>query len=100
MVVQNVEEARRLAGRHLARLPISADTELTILDEHTIEEDFGWLFFWTSKKYRETGEFKYALAGNAPIIVDRRDSSVHETSTADCIDDIIDHYKVAHATVQ
>ncbi len=49
--------------------------ELCILDGRTRELDFGWLFFYTSKLFRETGDFQYALAGNGPSIVDRRDST-------------------------
>ena len=90
MVLKDAQEARGLAERHLAELPESASIELAILDEHTMETEFGWLFFWNSKKYHETGEFQYALAGNAPLIVDRRDGSVHETSTAYPAEEIIE----------
>jgi hypothetical protein len=71
--------------------------ELAILDEHTMETEFGWLFFWTSKKYQETGEFQYALAGNAPLIVDRRNGSVHATSTARPVEEIVEDYRKSHA---
>lgn len=100
MVLKSAEEARSLAERHLAELPMSPPTELVILDEHTMEIDFGWVFFWNSKKYQETGEFHYALAGNAPLIVDRLDGSVHETSTAYPIEEIIENYRKSHATAR
>jgi hypothetical protein len=70
--------------------------EVVILDEDTIETEFGWVFFWNSKLYQETGEFKHALAGNAPIIVDRQDGSLHETSTAYAIEEIIESYGRSH----
>ncbi len=72
MVLRNMQEARGLVERRLAELPISPPTELAILDEHTMETDFGWVFFWNSRKYQETGEFLYALAGNTPLIVRAR----------------------------
>lgn len=97
MIPKNREEAQSLAEQHLAKMQISPPTELVILNEHTIETDFGWVFFWNSKKYLETDEFRYALAGNAPLIVDRRDGSIHETSTAEPIDDIIEHYRRTRA---
>jgi hypothetical protein len=100
MGLQNMQEARGLAESHLAKLPMSPPTELVILDERTIETNFGWVFFWNSKKYQETREFRYALAGNAPLIVDRRDGSVHETSTAQPIEDIIENYRKTHAVIQ
>jgi Immunity protein 35 len=97
MVLRNVQEARGLVERHLAELPISPPTDLAILDEHTIETDFGWVFFWNSRKYQKTGEFQYALAGNTPLIVDRRDGSVHPTSTSEPIEEVIERYRQAHA---
>jgi hypothetical protein len=56
--------------------------ELCLLEQETLEMDFGWVFFYTSKLFRDTGDFRYALAGNAPMIVDRMDGSFHSTGTA------------------
>ena len=56
--------------------------EPIILDEHTIERDWGWVFFWGSRNFEETQEFRFALAGNAPILVKRVDGSAHFTTTA------------------
>jgi hypothetical protein len=97
MIPNNKQEAQILAEQHLSKMQIWPPTELAILDEHTIETDFGWVFFWNSKRYLETDEFQYALAGNAPLIVDRRDGSIHETSTAEPIEDIMERYRRTHA---
>lgn len=88
-----------MAEQHLSKMQVSPPTELAILDEHTIETDFGWILFWNSKKYLETNEFQYALAGNAPLIIDRRDGSIHETSTAEPIEKIIERYRKTHTPV-
>lgn len=100
MGVRNKQDARNLAERYLAKLPISPSNDLVILDEHTIETDFGWVFFWNSKRYLGTGEFEHALAGNTPLIVDRRDGSVHSTSTAVPVEESIERYRRAHAVPQ
>ena len=97
MIPKNRQEAQRLAEQHLSEMQISPPTELAILSERTIETDFGWVFFWNSKRYLETDEFQYALAGNAPLIVDRRDGSIHGTSTAEPIEEIMERYRRAHA---
>jgi hypothetical protein len=55
MVVRNMQEARGLAERHLTELPMSPLTELAILDEHTMETEFGWVFFWNSKVSGDRG---------------------------------------------
>jgi hypothetical protein len=76
------EEARNLAMKKIPANWGVEDSQPLILDEYTIEKDFGWGFFYDSQKHIETGEFKYMIAGNAPIIVNRFDSSLHFTGTA------------------
>jgi hypothetical protein len=99
MALKSLQEAQRVAERHLAEIALSSSDELALLDEETMETEFGWVFFWNSKRYRETGEFEDALAGNAPFIVDRRDESVHDTSTAEPIEEIIERYRKDRSAV-
>lgn len=66
---------------------------LEIVDEHTIECSFGWVFSWDSKRHLETGAISDALAGNAPFIVDRRDGSIHDTGTAYPVEHYIAEYE-------
>lgn len=96
MIVRSTEEAQRLAEEHLARVAMRTSVDPAILVENTVKTDFGWVFFWTSKKYLETQKFEDALAGNAPLIVDKRDGTVHETSTAYPIDEMIERYRKAN----
>ena len=96
MTLSKLEEARQLVEQYLNELAKTASMKLAILDEQTMETDFGWVFFWNSKQYKETGDFHFAVAGNAPIIVDRRDSSIHSTSTSSPIEEIVDAYRRSH----
>ncbi len=68
------------------------DDELVIAHEGTIEKDYGWVFFYNSKKFLETGEFSYALAGNGPIIFDKRDGSIHSFGTYKPPEEFIKEY--------
>jgi hypothetical protein len=97
MIPKTKTDARKLAEEYLSKKQTCPPTPLTILDGHTIEADFGWVFFWTSKQYIETGELRYALAGNGPLIVDRRDGSVHETSAAEPLEKVTERYRETHA---
>lgn len=69
------EEARKLALEKILWNWNIENDEPVIFDEFTIEKDFGWVFFYNSRKFVETEEFSYCLAGNAPIIVNRFDGS-------------------------
>jgi hypothetical protein len=53
-----------------------------IFDEHTIEKPYGWIFFYTSRLWFETGDIRYAVAGNAPFLVDRETGAIHVFGTA------------------
>jgi hypothetical protein len=58
------------------------ELDLVLLEESTMEFPHGWIFFYQSKGFVETGDERQFLLGNAPILIDRRDGSLHETGTA------------------
>jgi hypothetical protein len=42
-----------------------------VCNEKTIHGEFGWMFFYTTKRFRETGNWRYEAPGNVPIFVDK-----------------------------
>jgi hypothetical protein len=75
-------EAEHVAREYLKAKERGAGCELVLVDQHTIERDFGWVFFYDAKRHVETGDIRDALAGNAPIVVTKADGRIHETGTA------------------
>jgi hypothetical protein len=74
--------ARNLVEAELDRLNQGIpDVEFAIMDDRTLERDFGWVFFWNSREFIDTGDFQYALLGNAPLIVDKEDGTLHVAGT-------------------
>jgi hypothetical protein len=67
--------------------------EPVIMDSEMIERDWGWVFFYQDKKYLETGNAIYSLAGNAPYIVNRHTGEIIETGTAKPIEEYICKYE-------
>jgi hypothetical protein len=57
------------------------------------EESFGWIFFYNSKQFIDTGDFSYAIAGNAPIIINRMTGELSVTGTAHSIEYYIEEYQ-------
>lgn len=54
----------------LARL--AKDTpklDLVILDEQTIVKPYGWILFYCTRQYAETGDFLHMLGGSGPLVV-------------------------------
>ena len=69
------------------------DEPLVIVYSHTIEKPYGWIFFYNSKKFVETGIFSYTLAGNGPVIVNKYDGAVHFFGSGRPIEDWIAEYE-------
>jgi hypothetical protein len=51
--------------------------DVVIVEDATIESDDYWVFCYNTRAYVETGDFRQALVGNAPIFVSRIDGSAH-----------------------
>lgn len=60
----------------------STQYDLVLLYEHTLAFESGWVFFYQTKEYVETGDITKMVGGNAPIIIDKDDGSLHVTGTA------------------
>ena len=69
------------------------DDKMILIEGNTIERDFGWIFFYDSKNHVETGDLRYAIAGNSPILVERKTGFIYETGTAKPVDHYIHLYE-------
>jgi len=56
---------------------------IIIVDEHTIEDERYFIFFYDSKKYIETDDYSSALLGNIPILIDRITSEMYYTGATE-----------------
>jgi hypothetical protein len=65
----NFETAKKIALKKLDVLATSLKHPLSINERNARTLDIGWVFFYNSKRYLETGERSWALGGNAPIFV-------------------------------
>jgi len=93
MIILNEKGASQIALEHLTKLEKEIGEPLGLANSETLEKDFGWVFFYNSKDYIETGNFRSMLAGNAPFIVDRNSGEVHVTGTAKPVEDYITDYE-------
>lgn len=67
--------------------------DLQILEGSTLEYSWGWVFYYQSKKFLETGDFRDQLAGNAPYFVNKLSGDVRTTGTAHDIDHYVAEYE-------
>ncbi|MFW5443461.1 MAG: YrhB domain-containing protein [Methylococcaceae bacterium] len=86
-------DAKKIAYQYIKELEGKLGELLMLADTETIEKPFGWIFFYNSKDYLETGELSYMLAGNAPFIVDKENGQLHVTGTDQSIEHYISEYE-------
>lgn len=58
----------------------------------TAEFNFGWVFYWNSRRFLESGDPRFALDGNTPFLVDRNDGTVRPIGTGYPLQDTIRAY--------
>lgn len=85
-------EALEIVSKKLKEMSPSDDT-FVCDDTVTIEKPFGWVFFYNSQTYLQTGEISYALAGNGPIMVNKHDGTIEFYGTAKSIETSIEEYE-------
>lgn len=56
--------------------------EIVILDEYTMTKPYGWVFFFDSKKHRETGDFNDTLIGRGPVVFILENQEIHYLGSA------------------
>jgi hypothetical protein len=89
------DQAHDLVASSLSTNPDWTDEgdELIIIDDKTIEKEWGWVFFYTSKLWHQTRDPRYEIAGNAPLIVERKTGRLIATGTARTIEQYVAAYE-------
>ncbi len=90
----NQEEAQKLVEVELENSKDKYDPiDCVVLEEQTVTRDWGWVFFYQSKAYIESGDSGDMLYGNAPFIVNRASGELVVTGTAWPIEKYIEDYE-------
>jgi len=67
--------------------------QLVVLEDETIEKDYGWVFFYTSRKSVESNYANHLVAGNGPIIVESQGGTMTQLGTALPAEEYIKEYE-------
>lgn len=82
--------AHDIARSKISEMESDAGVSLDVTEMR--EFAFGWVFFYTSKRFLESEDISDALAGNAPFVVQRETGNVHVFGTAHSFDHYLDEY--------
>jgi hypothetical protein len=86
------EQATDIANGYISEKSKRSKHILLLMPERTIEFELGWVFFYQTKDYIETGDPLKRLIGNAPIIINKQTGAIHVTGTAHHINTYIIRY--------
>ncbi len=73
-------EALEIAHRAIAELSVQHD--FVLMPERTEEREFGWVFFYATQRYLDTGDRKHLVPGTAPFVVLRADGAIEHLATS------------------
>lgn len=93
-----LETAKSLANQHLLSLHQEECEQLTISNIQI--EPFGWIFFYQTKEFIETGSISSMLAGNSPFIINNDTGEIYTLGTAYPTDVYIKEYAAQHAKIK
>lgn len=91
------EALSSVRDRLVALAPPGDEDSWVVFPEQTLERPFGWVVFWGSRLFAETGDPRFAVAGNAPFIFDRESGALVETGTAFPVEHYIAEYESRRA---
>ncbi len=83
----------KIADDYVSEIRQSTGIDVVIIHQSTIKKPYGSIFFYTSKMYWETGAIKYAVAGNAPFLVENLTGNIIDFGTSQETEYYIDEYE-------
>jgi hypothetical protein len=86
-------QARAIAAAHVLRQSELHGSSFVLFDDETRAEDFGWVFFWNTAKFSNTGDDRWCAAGCSPIIIDAEDGHVYSCETLLSVEFHVDWYR-------
>jgi len=75
-------QAREAAQLYLKSKYGLGEDDVVFLEELTRERPYGWVFFYESRRFIETGDIMHAFGGNGPLVADACRHRIFEVGTA------------------
>jgi hypothetical protein len=98
MFIKNIimltkEEMLEIAKKYLKEMDEKDGLETIVFEEYIVEKSYGNIFHYDSKLHQETGDFQYAIAGNAPFLVEKETGRVIVFGTANTLEYYTEGYE-------
>jgi hypothetical protein len=83
-----------------AYVAAATDGLALVLEDETIDRPYGWVFFYQSREYVETGDARTMLFGNAPLIFNRASGEIRVTGTALPAEEYLRQYEAGLSPIE
>lgn len=87
------EIALAMARVHVVGLAVQSGHDLQLNFNHIVQKEYGWVFFYNTKAYLESGDSRQGLVGNAPLLVDRKTGKLHVLGTVHPLNRYLECYQ-------
>ena len=94
MTMLTLDEAKTIAKKEIPDFS-HLGTDMVIVDEDTITKPYGWVFFFGSKQFAETGDVNFFVGGNGPLVV-RHNGKVYRLISAGFPEEVIAAFEKKH----
>lgn len=94
--MMTIDDAKRTAMAKLCAVSKRAEDELAFLEHLSVRKPYGWVLFYNTRRYVETGDPLSALGGNGPVVV-LEDGEVHLLGSARTPADTIAEFEAQRA---
>jgi len=84
------QEARQIAEKFI-RDEIQPRMREELVISELAEFPTSWVAVYNTRRFVETGSFRYALAGNGPVIINRRTGATRIGLTSQPVEEQLDH---------
>jgi immunity protein 35 of polymorphic toxin system len=91
----NREQAEAIVSDEVEAIARSSGVPLVLLVDATLDEGYGWVFFYEAREYREPGEEFSELVGNAPILVLAESGETRTLGVAYPLEHYLEPYRAA-----
>lgn len=76
------DEARAAVVEQVHRRGVGGADGIAIIESETVEKPYGWIFFYNSRRYLESGDLMCSLVGQGPVVVVAATSEIIELGSA------------------
>lgn len=73
----NLTRALEVARAYIAAQSEVSGEEFVVVNDRTLERPYGWIFFYETRAYVDTGDELARAVGNAPLLVEKETGKVH-----------------------